>query len=106
MVALDWFKFAPYYSPSKFVGNQLPEKTAPDCYYCLPYLKLRENQWSSYCVEGMAWLVYGVSVYGVLFPICIVGQSIYMIPLHVYGLPMMIYRNSYETFVYLDRLLP
>jgi hypothetical protein len=86
----------------------IPHESESDSswYYKLPYLKLHENQWKSYTVEGMAWAVYGLATYGVLLPACFVVESIYMVPLYIYALPSIVYRNTYFLFEAMDRWLP
>jgi hypothetical protein len=52
--------------------------------YWLPYINFSENKWNSRIVEGTTVALWMVP-FGTWFPVLFVVQSIYMIPLHLYG---------------------
>lgn len=92
--------------PTMYKPPSPPPSNSPTAYYSLPYIKLGVNCWKSYTVEVLTVALLALPVYGVLFPLSFLVQSLYMIPLHIYGFPMLVYRYSYSTLARLDSFLP
>lgn len=98
----------PEYVPQPAFVYTTKDATPPKPYaaYSLPYIEFGKNCWKSYTVEGLTIAIMFLPVYCVLFPIAFFVQSLYMIPLHLYGFPMLVYRGVYSTLAALDSILP
>lgn len=107
MVAVKWFSYTPLIPEHSFQANQPPPKPPKSnwCTYSLPWVDWSDSPWKSYTVEGLSRVLYGLSVYGVVFPLLFLLQSLLVIPAHLLHLPGWIYRQTFATFQYLDERL-
>ena len=103
---ISWFNCLSAYNP--YIGNHEPAEPSEPAmgYYTLPYIEVGVNCWKSYTVEGLTIALMFLPVYGVLFPLTFLVQSLYMIPMHIYGFPRLVYRCAYSTLAMLDSVLP